>query len=79
MIDYLKFDIEGFEWNVLKDINTHQSIHEKVKQIGFEIHTKLLMRCYNGEKVSSEFHTKHQMRCYSGEKVSSEIHTKHLM
>ena len=51
MVDYLKFDIEGFEWNVLEDIITHQSIKENVKQLGFEIHTKHLMQCYNHLKV----------------------------
>ena len=38
-IDYLKFDIEYMEWNVLTNILKDNSV-TRVKQLGFEIHLR---------------------------------------
>ena len=37
IIDYLKFDIEGGEWNVIPDL-IKSGILDKVRQMGIEIH-----------------------------------------
>ena len=47
-LDYLKLDIEGFEWDVLEDMLSSE-ILQAVKQLAFEIHTKHLMHCYYGQ------------------------------
>ena len=44
-LDYLKFDVEGYEWGVLQDLSKFTSLRENIKQVGFEIHTKHLMAC----------------------------------
>ncbi len=38
VVDYLKFDIEYSEWEVLETIYDQDVLH-RVKQIGFEVHT----------------------------------------
>ena len=45
VIDYLKFDVEGYEWGVIQDLIKFNSLRETIKQIGFEIHTRHIVAC----------------------------------
>ena len=45
VVDYLKFDIEGYEWGVLQDLILSRALRERIKQIGFEIHTRHIVAC----------------------------------
>ncbi|XP_062603392.1 probable methyltransferase-like protein 24 [Saccostrea cucullata] len=53
-IDYLKFDVEYTEWNILKNIVSDNSL-DNVKQIGFEMHTPEFLNKF--KKIPKPKHT----------------------
>ena len=45
IIDYLKFDVDGYEWGILQDLMTSLPLRRGIKQIGLKLHTKYPKSC----------------------------------
>ena len=54
IIDYLKLDIEGWEWDALLTMIRENVLH-RVKQLGVEIHTRELFGTHRGTSTRDDY------------------------